>query len=59
MNGGGTEVLATHGAIAGPGHEALIPDTDGWLMIYHYYTPTDSRLGMNHVGWSGGWPSLF
>jgi arabinan endo-1,5-alpha-L-arabinosidase len=59
MNGGGTEVLATHGTIIGPGHEALIPDHDGWLMAYHYYTPTDSRLGLNHVGWSGGWPRLF
>ncbi|HEU5161120.1 MAG TPA: arabinan endo-1,5-alpha-L-arabinosidase [Streptosporangiaceae bacterium] len=57
--GGGTEVVATHGAIVGPGHEALIADTDGWLMAYHYYTPTDSRLGLNHVGWSDGWPSLF
>ncbi|HEX6468450.1 MAG TPA: arabinan endo-1,5-alpha-L-arabinosidase [Streptosporangiaceae bacterium] len=57
--GGGTEVVATHGAIIGPGHEALIADADGWLMIYHYYTATDSRLAMNHVGWSGGWPALF
>jgi arabinan endo-1,5-alpha-L-arabinosidase len=57
--GGGTEVVATHGGIIGPGHEALIPDTDGWLMIYHYYTATDSRLAINHVGWSGGWPALF
>lgn len=58
-SGGGTEVVATHGAIVGPGHEALIPDADGWLMIYHYYTATDSRLAINHVGWSGGWPALF
>ena len=58
-NGGGTEVLATHGGVIGPGHQALIPDTDGWLMVYHYYTATDHRLGMNHVGWSEGWPTLF
>jgi arabinan endo-1,5-alpha-L-arabinosidase len=58
-NGGGTEVVATHGSIIGPGHEALIPDSDGWLMAYHYYTATDSRLAINHVGWSDGWPSLF
>jgi arabinan endo-1,5-alpha-L-arabinosidase len=58
-SGGGTEVLATHGTIFGPGGQSLIADADGWLMIYHYYTATDSRLGMNHVGWSGGWPGLF
>jgi arabinan endo-1,5-alpha-L-arabinosidase len=58
INGGGTEILATHGNIVGPGHQALITDVDGWVMAYHYYTPTGSRLGINHVDWSGGWPSL-
>jgi arabinan endo-1,5-alpha-L-arabinosidase len=58
-NGGGTEVVATHDAIIGPGHQALITDADGWLMVYHYYTATDSRLAINHVGWSNGWPNIF
>jgi arabinan endo-1,5-alpha-L-arabinosidase len=58
-SGGGTEILATHGTIFGPGHEALLPDVDGWLMIYHYYTATGSRLGINRVDWSDGWPRLF
>ncbi|MGB3440598.1 MAG: arabinan endo-1,5-alpha-L-arabinosidase [Actinophytocola sp.] len=58
-SGGGTEVLATHGSIYGPGHAALLPDSDGWLMAYHYYTSSGSRLGVNLVGWSGGWPALY
>ena len=58
-SGGGTEVVATHDQIIGPGHQALIPDAGGWVMVYHYYTPTDSRLAINRVGWSGGWPVLF
>ena len=58
-NGGGTEVLATHGTIHGPGHPAAMADTDGWLLIYHYYPSGASRLGINRIGWSGGWPSVF
>lgn len=57
--GGGTEILAGHGDIRGPGHQALMTDVDGWLLAYHYYTPTGSRLGVNLVSWSGGWPSVY
>lgn len=58
-SGGGTEVLATHGNVHGPGHQALWPDADGWVMAYHYYTSAGSRLGINLVGWSNGWPALY
>lgn len=58
-NGGGTEVLASHGGIRGPGHPALMADVDGWLMAYHYYTSSGSRLGVNLVGWGNGWPSVY
>lgn len=58
-NGGGTEILASHGDIRGPGHPALLPDSDGWLLLYHYYTSSGSRLGVNLVSWSGGWPSIY
>jgi arabinan endo-1,5-alpha-L-arabinosidase len=58
-SGGGTEVLATHGNIYGPGHQTLWTDVDGWVMAYHYYTSSGSRLGINLVGWSGGWPALY
>jgi arabinan endo-1,5-alpha-L-arabinosidase len=58
-SGGGTEVMATHGNIHGPGHAALWADSDAWVMAYHYYTSSGSRLGINLVGWSGGWPALY
>lgn len=58
---GGTEVLATHGTIFGPGHEAVLHDTDSDILIYHYYysdaTPLTGKLGINLLGYdSAGWP---
>jgi arabinan endo-1,5-alpha-L-arabinosidase len=58
--GGGTIVLATHGNIIGPGGQDVFSDTDGDVLVYHYYdgnnggTPT---LGINLLGWTAdGWP---
>jgi arabinan endo-1,5-alpha-L-arabinosidase len=58
--GGGTIVLATHGNIIGPGGQGVFSDTDGDVLVYHYYdgnnagTPT---LGINLLGWtSDDWP---
>ena len=36
-SGGGTEILAGHGYIHGPGHEAVLADVDGDVLVYHYY----------------------
>jgi arabinan endo-1,5-alpha-L-arabinosidase len=58
-NGGGTEIMATHGGIVGPGHQAVLQDTDNWLLVYHYYTSSGSRLGINFLDWSDGWPRAF
>jgi arabinan endo-1,5-alpha-L-arabinosidase len=58
-SGGGTEILASHGDIHGPGHPAVMPDSDGWVLVYHYYTSAGSRLGINLLGWSGGWPNVY
>ena len=60
-SGGGTEILAGHGSIHGPGHEALIPDVDADVLFYHYYTDSGaSRLGINLIGWdAAGWPFVF
>jgi len=56
--GGGTEILASHDAIHGPGHEAVIGDVDGDVLFYHYYAASGaSFLGINLLGWdSAGWP---
>jgi arabinan endo-1,5-alpha-L-arabinosidase len=58
-NGGGTEIMATHGGVVGPGHQAVLQDTDNWLLVYHYYTSTGSRLGINFLDWGDGWPRAF
>jgi len=54
--GGGTLVLATHDSIVGPGGQSIFEDDDGPLLVYHYYTPTVSFLGINHLNFSSGWP---
>jgi arabinan endo-1,5-alpha-L-arabinosidase len=56
--GGATQVLAAHGSVIGPGHQAVIADTDADMLFYHYYTSSGaSFLGINRLGWdSAGWP---
>ncbi|MFL6145510.1 MAG: arabinan endo-1,5-alpha-L-arabinosidase [Labedaea sp.] len=60
-SGGGTEILATHGGVTGPGHEALFQDADAWVLAYHYYTSAaqGGRLGVNLVDFPDGWPRVF
>lgn len=55
-SGGGTLVLASHGSIIGPGGQDIMTDSDGVLLIYHYYTSSGSFLGLNHLDFSSGWP---
>lgn len=59
-DGGGTELLASHGTIVGPGHPAVLRDGADWLLIYHYYyddlTPTTGKLAINRLEWADGWP---
>jgi arabinan endo-1,5-alpha-L-arabinosidase len=59
--GGGTQVLATHGGIHGPGHQAVLSDTDGEVLFYHYYADSGaSYLGINLIGYdSAGWPFVY
>ncbi|MEV0150702.1 MULTISPECIES: arabinan endo-1,5-alpha-L-arabinosidase [unclassified Nonomuraea] len=60
-SGGGTEILAGHGSIHGPGHEAVLADNDGDVLFYHYYADSGaSYLGINLLGWdSAGWPYVY
>jgi arabinan endo-1,5-alpha-L-arabinosidase len=59
--GGGTEILASHDAVHGPGHPAVFQDGAQDLLVYHYYTPAgDARLGINLLSWSSsGWPTVY
>lgn len=57
---GGTVILATHGTIVGPGGQSLLSDTDGDILVYHYYDGADNgiaKLGINRLTWdSSVWP---
>ncbi|MEN3310249.1 MAG: arabinan endo,5-alpha-L-arabinosidase [Micromonosporaceae bacterium] len=59
--GGGTQVLAGHGSIHGPGHQAVLADTDANILIYHYYADNGaSFLGINRIGYdTSGWPFVY
>jgi arabinan endo-1,5-alpha-L-arabinosidase len=60
---GGTTILATHGTIVGPGGQSLLTDTDGDLLVYHYYDGAangTAKLGINLIGWdSSNWPYVY
>jgi len=60
-SGGGTQVLARHDSVIGPGHQAVLGDTDGTVFVYHYYTASGAaRLGINLLGFdSAGWPFVY
>ncbi|MDI1460837.1 family 43 glycosylhydrolase [Catellatospora sp. KI3] len=60
-SGGGTQVLAGHGSIHGPGHQAVLQDTDGEQLVYHYYADNGaSLLGINRIGYdAAGWPYVY
>jgi len=59
-SGGGTIVLSAHGNVNGPGGETVLTDSDGAILVYHYYDANNNgfpALGINHLGWtSDGWP---
>ena len=59
--GGGTEVLAGHGSIHGPGHQAVFTDTDADVLVYHYYADNGAPLlGINLIDYdSAGWPFVY
>jgi arabinan endo-1,5-alpha-L-arabinosidase len=59
--GGGTEVLAGHGSIHGPGHQAVLSDSTGDVLFYHYYADNGaSFLGINLIGWdAAAWPYVY
>ncbi|MEU8075503.1 arabinan endo-1,5-alpha-L-arabinosidase [Catellatospora citrea] len=60
-SGGGTQILAGHGSIHGPGHPAVLADNGQDVLFYHYYADSGAaRLGINLLGWdSAGWPFVY
>jgi len=60
MSGGGTEVMASHGSIHGPGHQAVFTDTDADVLVYHYYANDGtSMLGINLIRYDNDWPVVY
>jgi arabinan endo-1,5-alpha-L-arabinosidase len=61
LGGGGTEILASHGSVHGPGHQAVLADSDGDVLFYHYYADNGaSLLGINRIGYdAAGWPYVY
>ncbi|KAL4248720.1 Arabinan endo-1,5-alpha-L-arabinosidase [Abortiporus biennis] len=61
LEGGGTQIFATHGSVIGPGGEDVLFDKDGPIIVYHYYTPGRDPigvLGIDHLDFSSGWPII-
>jgi arabinan endo-1,5-alpha-L-arabinosidase len=60
VNGGGTEVLASHAVVIGPGGQSTLTVSSGDLLVYHYYDANSggtATLGVNSLGWdAAGWP---
>lgn len=60
MQGGGTQILASHGSIHGPGHQAVFADRDSDVLVYHYYADNGaSLLGINNIRYEDGWPVIY
>jgi arabinan endo-1,5-alpha-L-arabinosidase len=60
-SGGGTEILAGHGSIHGPGGQSVFTDADADVLVYHYYADNGAaQLGINLLGYdSSGWPYVY
>jgi arabinan endo-1,5-alpha-L-arabinosidase len=59
--GGGSEILAGQGSVHGPGHQDVLADSGGDVLVYHYYADNGaSRLGVNLLALdSAGWPYVY
>jgi arabinan endo-1,5-alpha-L-arabinosidase len=65
LKNGGTEVLASHGFVYGPGGQGVYATPDlGPVLYYHYvdtrvgYADGAKLLGINPIDFSSGWPVL-
>jgi len=62
MKGGGTEILAGHANVHGPGGQDVIIDGGVYRMIYHWYDANEngrSKMNIVDLVWSSdGWPSV-
>lgn len=60
MEGGGTQIMSSHGSVHGPGHNAVFTDSDGDVLVYHYYNDAGvAQLGINLIRYDNGWPVIY
>lgn len=60
MQGGGTQMMSSHGSVHGPGHNAVFTDGDGDVLMYHYYNDAGTaQIGINRLRYESGWPVIF
>ncbi|GAA1876295.1 family 43 glycosylhydrolase [Myceligenerans crystallogenes] len=59
-SGGGSEILAGHGSVHGPGHQTVLADSDADVLFYHYYNDAGTaQIGINLLRYDNGWPSVY
>lgn len=60
MEGGGTQMMSSHGSVHGPGHCTVFADSDADVLVYHYYNNAGTaQLGINLVKYVNGWPVIY
>lgn len=60
VQGGGSQVMSSHGSVHGPGHNAIFEDVDGDVLVYHYYNDAGTaQIGINLVKYENGWPVVY
>lgn len=61
MKGGGTQILASHSNVRGPGGEDVYLDNGVYRMIYHWYdSNSNGKVNFDIVDlvWNDDWPSV-
>jgi arabinan endo-1,5-alpha-L-arabinosidase len=61
LNGGGTMLLETEGAMIGPGGQSVPRVAGQYYLVYHYYDwylNGAARLQIRKLSWADGWPAL-
>jgi arabinan endo-1,5-alpha-L-arabinosidase len=60
MQGGGTQMMSSHGSVHGPGHNAVFTDNDADVLAYHYYNNAGTaQIGINLIRYENGWPVIY
>lgn len=60
MQGGGTQMMSSHGSVHGPGHNAVFTDSDADVLVYHYYKDDGvAQMGINLLKYVSGWPVIY